>query len=264
MTDWVTEDRSAWLRREWPARRTRGLVEMTRRFNARFGTRLSPGHIRLANREHRWGRSFATYLTLTRGQFRWLKRRIASAPRVEIADRFERRFGWRPTKGDLDTMVSRFGWQGAHSLFHWKKGHTHNNGRKWPVTEARKRTHYQRGNVPHNKRPMFAERWTRCDGKPVLQIKIPQRDPYNGCFGRWIRKAVWVWRQTNGEVPAGHCIVQLDGDPGNCDIENIECVPLGVRTRIGRIPAVNAETNRLRVRTAQLQYEAAKARREAA
>lgn len=260
MTGWLDSERSAWLKRHWYRF---GIHELARRFNARFGTALAPGAIRNANRIHRWGRSYATYRVLTRAEFRWIEKHIRTAKRAEISDRFEKRFGWRPNRSDLNTLVSRYGWQGAQKLFHWKPGHTHNNGRRWPRTAARMRTFFQPGNVPSTSKPLFSERWTTSSGRPLLQIKIPEPDPYMGCRARWVRKAVWVWRQAHGDVPAGHCILQLDGDPGNCDPENLVCVPRGVKTRMnhGGAPRwAGKAAQPARIRLAQLKHAVAAAK----
>ena len=43
---------------------------------------------------------------------------------------------------------------------------------------------------------------------------------------------MWVWEQANGPVPKGHAVVQLDGDPANCEPENLDCVPQAVLARL--------------------------------
>ena len=86
------------------------------------------------------------------------------------------------------------------------------------------------GAVPANVRPLYA---VRLDRNHVL-IKVPEADPYRPgretCWRRWAR---WVWEREHGRaVPAWHCIIQLDGDPWNCDPSNLELVDRGVHAQL--------------------------------
>ena len=75
----------------------------------------------------------------------------------------------------------------------------------------------------------------------------------------WIRKAIWVWTQEHGPVPDGHVVVQLDGDPANCDPANLDCVPRKVVLRMNHKnapPWAGPEANPARVRLAQLRVAA--------
>lgn len=40
----------------------------------------------------------------------------------------------------------------------------------------------------------------------------------------WKRKSDVVWEKENGEIPKGHFLIFLDGDPMNCDIDNLYLV----------------------------------------
>ena len=117
---------------------------------------------------------------------------------------------------------------------------------------------------------MYAEQWriNSSNKAPVLMIKVPGAHPNLATMKRpfpshyryhWIRKAVWVWEQEHGPVPDGHAIVQLDGDPANCDPDNLECVPRGVLSRLNHFAAPrsaegDADGYRERVRLAQLKH----------
>lgn len=39
--------------------------------------------------------------------------------------------------------------------------------------------------------------------------------------GRWEAYARWLWRQLKGEIPEGMCVLHLDGNPLNDDIDNL-------------------------------------------
>ena len=172
---------------------------------------------------------------------------LSTAPRDEIADRFLERFGREISHSKLDNFVSRHGCQGAPNIGGFKKGHvSHNKGRKgWsaPGTEA---TRFKKGHVPGQRQAASvvgalepSQAATR--RRRTLMIKVPGPEPVPPCRTvpkrwhepktHWIRKAVWVWEQANGPVPKGHAVAQLDGDPANCEPENLECVPRGVMAR---------------------------------
>jgi hypothetical protein len=103
------------------------------------------------------------------------------------------------------------------------------------------------GNIPANK----GKKWKEFMSKEAMRNSrkttfkkggLPATTLYNGCitirtdkrgikykFIR-IRKAVWlplqrhIWQQANGKIKRGRKIVFKDGDPMNCNINNLECL----------------------------------------
>lgn len=55
---------------------------------------------------------------------------------------------------------------------------------------------------------------------------------YNSATRTYLHRA--VWRDENGEIPDGHHIHHIDGDKGNNDPANLEC--LAVREHAERHP----------------------------
>ncbi len=43
-------------------------------------------------------------------------------------------------------------------------------------------------------------------------------------IGKWELYHRYLWQQTHGAIPQGHCIWFKDGDTMNCSIENLECI----------------------------------------
>ena len=37
----------------------------------------------------------------------------------------------------------------------------------------------------------------------------------------WMPKGRWVWEQADGPIPAGHVVAYVDGDPSNCNLDNL-------------------------------------------
>lgn len=140
--------------------------------------------------------------------------------------------------------------------------------------EGGKATRFKKGEKTNYEYPMYSERW-RLEGSRksrTLLIKVPGPNPYTRQFPshlkyHWIRKAVWVWEQAHGKTPKGHCVVQTDGDPANCELDNLECVPRKVVRMMNNplhIPrrSEDGETNRARFRMAQVKSAVAKRRKE--
>ena len=179
----------------------------------------------------------------------WLREHYDGRLVVETAAELNRVFG---------TQVSARQVQKAN--VYWKFGRA--KKRPGPPTEAR----FKKGHQPVGTLPMYGERWKVVNGKRVARlIKVPpdaSRAGYNRGRFRWVRKAVWVWEQVHGPVPKGHAILQLDGDPANCAIDNLECVRRSLFPFLNSAtaaPYAGPEWNAVRVRTAQLRQAIAEA-----
>ncbi|MYH59704.1 MAG: hypothetical protein F4145_17370 [Boseongicola sp. SB0675_bin_26] len=112
----------------------------------------------------------------------------------------------------------RFGPGDDRSVGNWRKMVAH------PNSVA---TRFSKGRPPGNERPMFSERVCvdRQTGTPAVLIKVLLPDPHRPHLPySWIRKAVWVWRKAGREIPDGHAVVHLDGDPMNWRLDNLDRV----------------------------------------
>lgn len=78
-------------------------------------------------------------------------------------------------------------------------------------------TSFKKGNIPHNYRPIGSERIV--DGYKVIKIKDPSV---------WVYKAKYIWELNYGEIPKGHCIIRLDGNKLNDNIENLRIIKRSV------------------------------------
>ncbi len=106
-----------------------------------------------------------------------------------------------------------------------------NKGRRGLHAPGSEKGWFRPGHVGARTRPMYDERWTGEE----LQIKIPEASPYPSQTSRgwyqkscWIAKSRWNWRKAGRTIPDGHVLLHLDGDPLNCELDNLECVPRAV------------------------------------
>ena len=77
--------------------------------------------------------------------------------------------------------------------------------------EKSKATRFQKGNVPHNHKPVGYERIT-VDG--YIEIKMAEPNVFK------LKHRV-VWEQNFGKIPKGHNIQFRDGNRQNLDISNL-------------------------------------------
>lgn len=114
------------------------------------------------------------------------------------------------------------GLNGSEDRIPWLKG---KKGYRMPGCEKH---FFQEGHVPHNSRPIGTVR--KCsDGymwKKVSDIKYAGRK-------NWRHLHYLVWEEANGPIPEGKKIAFLDGNPENCDLDNL------VLTDAGEIAVAN-------------------------
>lgn len=208
-------------------------------------------------------------------QIAWLRAFWPRYPRARTARMFNERFGTEFAEEQIFAAAKRYGCGPSAKDGRFRKGSVPpNKGRKGYAPPGCEKGWFRKGDTPANTLPLYAERMDERPGKtPVLMIKIPGGAPYPSQkrarahqSTRWVRKAVWVWERHNGPVPPGRAVVQLDGDPANCDPANLDCVPRSVLARLngpGSIPPAGREANACRVRAAQLRDRLSRRRRDA-
>jgi hypothetical protein len=98
----------------------------------------------------------------------------------------------------------------------FKKGMVaYNKGKKMSpeVYEKIKPTLFKKGhNI--NTRPVGSE---RIDKDGYIEIKVAMPD-------KWKLKHIEVWESQHGNVPKNHCVIFLDGDKRNFDINNLALI----------------------------------------
>lgn len=101
--------------------------------------------------------------------------------------------------------------------YRFKKGQTPpNKGLRRPgyAPGRMSETQFKKGQNPVNWKPVGSER-VNVDGYIEIKTEEPKK---------WELKQRVVWREHHGEIPHGHNITFIDGDPLNVAIENLECI----------------------------------------
>ncbi|MGJ1417189.1 HNH endonuclease [Sphingobacterium multivorum] len=111
-----------------------------------------------------------------------------------------------------------------------------NKGKKWDEyltseqQEKSRKTTFKKGDIPHNAYNEI--------GKVVIRAKKDGTEKYKFIcikLGEWVLYHQHVWGQHFGEVPDKHVIRFKDGDPMNCDVENLECVTMAENLRLNSL-----------------------------
>ena len=272
----------AWCRINYPQH---PVVEVCRLYEEQFGKPVTIGQMRAAAGNHgfkspkRGQRSGPRIFDIW--EMNWLRQNFAKMPRAELRDRFEEEFGRRLKLNQLDHFGTRYDLRGAPNTGRFKPGDPR-SGIKTPeqhkaFLEAGKASRFTKGGIGGQKRrrdlPLWTERWrTNKDKRPILLIKVPgphpapiyKRQGWNQKT-HWVRKAVWVWKQEHGPVPKGNAVVVLDGDEGNCSLDNLECLPRGVLATLNAHGGSYAgpEMNPTRIAVAKLRRAAGERKRKA-
>lgn len=78
--------------------------------------------------------------------------------------------------------------------------------------KASSTTRWKKGHVPHNRRAIGSE-VVHADG--YIYLKTEQGP---------VAKHRWLWEQANGPIPKGHIVVFRDGNPQNCELDNLKLI----------------------------------------
>ena len=81
--------------------------------------------------------------------------------------------------------------------------------------ERMARTQFKKGDIPYDKREIGSI-FVRSDGVPYIKY----RDGFDN--KNTMPYARYVWEKEHGKIPNQHCIIHKDGNPQNCDIDNLE------------------------------------------
>ena len=79
------------------------------------------------------------------------------------------------------------------------------------------------------------------------------RHSYREC---WIYKHKKVWEEANGPIPEDGVIIFLDGDGGNCNLENLYCVSKKINAMMSRYKwhFENVEMKKAAIKWCELYY----------
>lgn len=178
----------------------------------------------------------------TEEQKRFLRDNIVGRTYSEITGLFNETFDLSLNSGRISAPIKRYGLRNGRDC-KFSKGHEPaNKGQKGihlsPATE------FKKGNIPANHKPVGSERVNR-DGYIEVKVAEPRT---------WRLKHRVVWEREYGPIPKGYAVIFADGDPLNCEAENLMLITrkeLLIANRHGLIKQ-DADITRSGIQTAQL------------
>lgn len=204
------------------------LEELTDAFNKRFGTEKNMKTIDGWCRKHRL---YSMNRYYSPEQERFLKENASRMGREALTDAFNQKFGTRKNTRAIKAWCNKRGYN-APSDGRFRDGNV-----SWQTGLSKEefRAHYTEESFCRMLRPMRDANVKYKIGDETTDHGTD--DPYIvtsldyslDFHSRMTPKGRYVWEQEYGPVPEGHCIIHLDGDRKNCDIENLACIPLRYR-----------------------------------
>lgn len=139
----------------------------------------------------------------------------------ELREQFNKKFGYNLSESAIANRKNKLGLSSGIKGGQFQKGFVpFNKGKKqkdYMSEEAinkTKNTRFQKGNIPHNHRPVGSER-TTIDG--YIEVKVAEPN-------KWKTKAVVIYEEEYGKIPKGHKVIYLDGNRQNLDISNLKVI----------------------------------------
>lgn len=274
---WLTPELEQWLRAHIHERSIAGSCAEIERV---FGVRVSVAQLKAANSNHEFGRVNRSVPRPNQRLFSdaeraWLRAHYPRHAPSETLILFNETWKRSITREQLAAAQQRYRLPPSPYDGKIRPGDPRcgNSGpeQKAAFLEASKATRFRKGHVPPNRVPLYTERVSHVGGRRYLEIKVPGASPNPAKRAlktdqktHWVGKGRWVWERENGPVPEGHVVVMLDGDPMNCEPDNLECVPRGVLARLNHrhaAPYAGAEINPARIRIAQIRQAVADVQR---
>lgn len=132
----------------------------------------------------------------------------------EIREEFISRFGWEISLTQVGAYIKNNHLNTGRTGRFEKGRVSHNKGKKGVYAPGCEKSWFSKGHVPHNHKPVGSESLSQ-DGYWRVKVAEPKK---------WRLKHLVIWEQSNGPVPNGHCVIFLDGNKSNLDIENLKLV----------------------------------------
>lgn len=140
----------------------------------------------------------------------------------QMADMIAERFGVHMTKGQIKAYYANHKLSSGLTGYFEKGQEAFNKGKTWDEfmsPDAQRRcmaTSYKKSHVPDSHRNVGDTR-VNADGYRYIKVGEPNH---------WMAYHKYVYKREKGEIPDGYILTFIDGNPLNCDIDN-----LGLETR---------------------------------
>ena len=175
-----------------------------------------------------------TYNTYTEEQQDFLRSNSPFMSKKELTNIFNEKFHTKKGYLAIKSYCNSRGWKSGNDgkfkkgMKPWAKGMNKEAFVKHYTPESFKRMTHNATET--NKTKKIGDEIV-IDGVPFVIMSTDYSAPY---WKRRVPKRRVVWEQVHGEVPKGYCIINLDRNQMNCEIENLYCMPIKFRTVIAK------------------------------
>ena len=167
----------------------------------------------------------ATYNTYSVEQQAFLKENAPLMSRKELTERFNEKFKVNKSVLAIKSYCNYRGWNSSEDG-RYKEGNV-----SWQtgLSKEEYKAHFTEESFARSLKKIQEMKKTHKLGDEVIRDGIPQivvSLEYGIPFDdRVAPKRRVVWEKLYGEIPKDHCIINLDGNPMNCDPSNLYCMP---------------------------------------
>lgn len=157
----------------------------------------------------------------------YIRRIVKGRSHAEITRLVNERFSVDKTRKQIVALIKNHGLSTGRTG-RFEKGHTPaNKGRKGWHPPGCETGWFPKGNVAFNNVPIGTEK-QREDGYVYVKIQDGHKN------ANWKQKHIVAWEQVNGPCAPGECLVFVDGDTTNCDIDNLILIDRGLLATLNK------------------------------
>ena len=160
-------------------------------------------------------------------QREFLKLNSPKMSRKELTEAFNRMFGQDKTVDAIRTFCKKNGYYAPTDGRYQKGNKTWSTG----LSKEEHRKHFSDesyanviGNLDARKTKGIGDEYQMKFGNDTIPYVVVSLDYSLPFKKRIMPKTRYVWEQAHGPLPEGHCIIHLDGDVQNCELDNLMAV----------------------------------------
>lgn len=230
-------------------------LQLQQEFNNRFKTNISYMAMKSYLTGHKIRIGHKNKSKFKREHITFLRENVKGISLKELTIRFNNEFNMNLTESCIANLKYKYNLKSGITGGQFVKGHVPlNKGKKWDdfmskeAQEASRKSLFEKGNVPSNRRPIGSERIDKRDGSILIKVQDGHLQK------NWMAKSRYIYEQKNGKIPKGYKVIFADGDNRNFDLDNLILVSNSEELILNRNKLIgsNAELTRSGVAIAKL------------
>ena len=176
----------------------------------------------------------ATYNRYPEEQQDFLRINAPVMSRKELTEQFNAKFGTNKTERAIKSYCNARGFNSSND------GRFKDGNRSWQTGLSKEefKSHYTDESFSRLTNNMIEANKTRKVGDEIVKRGLPYiviSDDYSvPQDDRIMLKRRYIWEQAHGKIPETHMILNLDGNPMNCELSNLACVPIKYRPLLNK------------------------------